>query len=182
MFRPDVPPPPVHPSTDMVLLLRHAMVDGGDRTTLILKGHIAVEQTLYTAASNRLKKPEAILKPHTKFSTKLDLMKALYGEEVDQRLYTLCGKLNKLRNDLAHKLEPQGFDTMIEDFLVLDAPSMPGTKRGDLRIMDHMKVDEILLYKMSAIISDICEVVFAEEIENYEGSIAAWIAALPSTA
>ena len=121
-----MPPPSRHPSIDMVVLLRHALKGGDGRITLILKGHLALEQTLEAAAAKRLKNPHAILGNQTKFATKLSLVKALYGVDLDNSLYTLCNKLNTLRNQLAHDLQAKSVPKLINDILNLADPGMPG--------------------------------------------------------
>ena len=163
----------------MVVLLKHALEGGDGRTTLILKGHLALEQTLEAAAAKRLKNPHAILGNQTKFATKLSLVKALYGVDLDNSLYTLCNKLNTLRNQLAHDLQAKSVPKLINDILNLADPGMPGKGRKELEFLDSDSLDELLYYKIAAVLEGICEVAFAEEIANHNEEMTEWLAKLP---
>ena len=72
--------------------------------------------TLEAAAAKRLGK-------QTKFATKLSLVKMLYGVDLDHSLYTLCNKLNTLRNKLDHDLQAANAPKLTHGILNSAAPA-----------------------------------------------------------
>jgi hypothetical protein len=89
-----------------------------DLQLLILKGHLLIEETLRAIIEERISGHAALgMDDGSKwtFDHKARLAEALcYGEEHDT-LWTGVRKLNRVRNKLAHHVEPAGLSDMIDD-------------------------------------------------------------------
>jgi hypothetical protein len=89
-----------------------------DLQLIILKGHLLLEEQLRAIIEERISGHAALeMDDGTKwtFDHKSRLAEALcYGEEHDN-LWTDVRKLNRLRNKLAHHVEPVGLSDMIDD-------------------------------------------------------------------
>ena len=83
-----------------------------DLDLVVLKGHLLIEEQLHTIIKERMKKPEALNLESSNwgFDHVLSLAEALCGEEVHHDVWQFLRKLNKVRNDLAHKLESKGLE------------------------------------------------------------------------
>jgi hypothetical protein len=97
------------------------MPGGGDMTLVILKGHLLIEEQVALLIENRIPKPEALRRAKLTSEQQLCLAEALVDETTlggnDQWLWPALKKLNKLRNDIAHKLSKSGIGDSIADFV-----------------------------------------------------------------
>ena len=168
-------PPPILPTWSIEAKLHHAF--GSDRTlSTILKGHLVLENAIQTSCEKKLTKPSAILKERgPSFATKVDLLESLFGDEIASEAYLGCRTLNKLRNELAHKLESSAIDRLQAQLLELTLPSMPSVSPENRVAMPPDELTERLFYKIHAIIRDILQVSMAGEIADFEIEMQAWL-------
>jgi hypothetical protein len=97
------------------LIIEHLDSCGDDLTLLTLKGHLIIENLLDSILMRTLDL-EALPEEHRlEFSQKLALVRAVViarEPKPNADLFCAIGKLNKIRNDLAHELKHQ---SQIED-------------------------------------------------------------------
>ena len=93
------------------------MPDADDLTLVILKGHLLVEELLDRILSTIVCSPDVLVDARFTFFQKASLAKALYWGDATDAHWDLLIKLNHLRNDLAHSLEPQKLDGHTQGFL-----------------------------------------------------------------
>jgi len=74
-----------------------------DIIAIILKSHLYIESLIDDIITSNMVKPNRILEK--KFSTKLDIFEAMNLDVPSKVLVEKLRKLNKLRNQLAHKLD-----------------------------------------------------------------------------
>ncbi len=89
-----------------------------DATVILLKGHLLIEAELVDICRRLLKDPEALEAGRVPFAVRLNLVRALAGEDaMPECIYQAFKDLNKIRNELAHKLEPTNFDKALQRLL-----------------------------------------------------------------
>jgi hypothetical protein len=93
---------------------RRHMPRSGDLTLIILKGHLLVEEQLNAFIAAHMQRPEELDSARLSFSQRVALAKALAPSR--SKHFDAVNKLNRLRNDLAHRLESQDRDRLIEEF------------------------------------------------------------------
>ena len=110
-------PEEIIPDSMIYRFLEHLPV-GGDPVLILLKGHLLIEELLRELINIHLADPQAIEEAELTFHHCLCLAKA-FGAEIrsDYWIWQAIKKLNKLRNQLAHNLEPKGFDDRLENFV-----------------------------------------------------------------
>ncbi|MGT2442206.1 hypothetical protein ACU4I5_05775 [Ensifer adhaerens] len=82
----------------------HLMPHGRDLTLVILKGHLLIEEQVRHLVRAQLKKPEALDDAQLDCHQAICLAEALCPQSDD--LWKSVRKLNKIRNDIAHKVIP----------------------------------------------------------------------------
>lgn len=108
----------------------------GDATLSILKGHLLLEEYVRELIDRKMKNPEALRESRLEFDQCLSLARALTGDEFPDWIWKALKKLNKLRNDLAHNLEPKGFEDRVKDFISFVGGNLDGT--GGERVAEFM--------------------------------------------
>lgn len=108
-----------------------------DPILCILKGHLLIEEQLFELIKLKSIKPDALKDSKLTFYQKLCIVEALYRTSKTKWYYNATKKLNKLRNDLSHALEPKGFDKRLRSFLDevennMNADLVPEEKRSIL--------------------------------------------------
>jgi hypothetical protein len=88
-----------------------------DPGLLVLKSHLLIELFLNSFIEKSLPYPQAVFEARLSFWQTLHLVKALHPKNDYEWLWDLIARLNRLRNELAHNIEPENFDTKIQDFL-----------------------------------------------------------------
>ncbi|WP_242101422.1 hypothetical protein [Lysobacter sp. M2-1] len=76
-----------------------------DLTLVALKGHLLIEELLDEIIWAHCKSPESLQDVEIRFPAKIKLVLALTGTHELSMIWSLCEKLNSLRNSLAHKIE-----------------------------------------------------------------------------
>ncbi|MGA8134050.1 MAG: hypothetical protein WCA48_07840 [Pseudomonas gingeri] len=81
-----------------------------DDITLILKCHLLLEEMLRDFCSEMVPQPGFLKDSRLSFAQILDLSRALYPTAINiggmAELWTLCEKINRIRNMMAHALDP----------------------------------------------------------------------------
>jgi hypothetical protein len=86
-----------------------------DTTLVVLKGHLIIEAELIDICGRLLKRTRTRKNLH--FSYRLKLVRALAGDNaMPEACWRAIEDLNSLRNKMAHRLEPKGFDIAVEQF------------------------------------------------------------------
>ena len=99
-------------------LLQH-LPGTNDNKHMLLKGHLLIEEQLKIVCSERVRRPKALNFSDPKWTAfqVISLAEALCGDDADEKLWNGLRKLNKLRNEVAHNLEPKGLSDKIADFI-----------------------------------------------------------------
>lgn len=81
-----------------------------DDITLILKCHLMLEEMLRDFCSEMVPRPQFMKDSRFTFAQILDLARALYPVDIKlgkmDDMWALCEKLNRIRNMMAHALDP----------------------------------------------------------------------------
>ena len=86
-----------------------------DLSLIVLKGHLLIEEILQEIINQHLKEPDALSDARLTFFHRLRLVQALTGKTA--RVWKSVEKLNQIRNQLAHKLEPSDLESRIDEFI-----------------------------------------------------------------
>jgi uncharacterized protein YutE (UPF0331/DUF86 family) len=89
-----------------------------DTTLLVLKGHLIIEAELIDICGRLLKNPGALEAENVRFSVRLNLVRALLGSDhgMPEAFWHAIEDLNRIRNKLAHNLEPKGLEDSLRQF------------------------------------------------------------------
>jgi uncharacterized protein YutE (UPF0331/DUF86 family) len=88
-----------------------------DLTLIILKGHLLVEAALVDICARLLANPAALEEENVRFSTRLNLVQALLDDDIlPENIWHALRHLNRIRNALAHNLEPKNIEAMLCQF------------------------------------------------------------------
>lgn len=75
-------------------------------TTLILKGHLLVEEALYAAVQDKFPSPQFFMDANLRFAQLLAIAKGFFFDNEHAPVWDAIQALNSIRNRLAHRLEP----------------------------------------------------------------------------
>ena len=117
----EIPAMQKHQAEAIAKLMEHFPVHA-DMTLQVLKGHLLIEETLREIFQHLLKSPSALAgEKGTSFTCHqiICLVEALAPKPRDEMkwVWSAAKQLNNLRNDMAHKLNPQGLESKIQSFL-----------------------------------------------------------------
>ena len=97
--------------------LKH-MPRSDDITLVTLKGHLLVEEQINMVLSMRLRDPKELFSARLNFSQRLAVLRAVSGPAATlSHRFSAYGKLNQLRNKLAHNLDPAELEALATEFL-----------------------------------------------------------------
>jgi hypothetical protein len=102
---------------DLNRFISHLPLDSTDNVTVVLKGHLLVEELLKEYVSLQFKKPEMLKDARLTFHQILCIARASSNDASSEKLWLSIEKLNGLRNKLAHSLEPKDLEIKIEEFV-----------------------------------------------------------------
>ena len=91
----------------------------GDLSLIILKGHLLIEELLFALVSSAAKDPAAIKSANLSYYGLASVAKALFYESRVGPVWDAMFELNKLRNTLAHNLEPPDLNEKLKRFGVV---------------------------------------------------------------
>jgi hypothetical protein len=97
-----------------------------NRTLIILKGHLLMEELINEFLGEVLPNPDAVDLAKLNFATRLHLLEALLPKGSFSDIFDAAEKLNTLRNKLAHHLEHPQIENFTENFLrTFESPDVP---------------------------------------------------------
>ena len=93
-----------------------------DLVSLVLRGHLVVEELLFAAVSAHCQETEHLKIARLRFPQLVALLRALEKiSAVPSNYWTALSELNSLRNALAHNLEPQDLASRVARFVAVIA-------------------------------------------------------------
>jgi hypothetical protein len=106
--------------------LRHMPNRDSDLTLVVLKGQLLIEQKIREFISERMLAPVALNDARLSAYQATCLGEALtLPNEEPRRLWSVLRKLNKLRNKLAHNLDPLGINERVEEIVAEYSAAWP---------------------------------------------------------
>src|SRR6476646_6881578 len=90
---------------------------GTDRALVVLKAHLLIEEQVRLIVSERLKNPRALRDAQLDCHQCICLAQSLFPADHQPWLWVSLKKLNKIRNDIAHNVEPAGLQDRMDDFV-----------------------------------------------------------------
>lgn len=107
------------PGEGLLRLALYLLPVGDDLTLLVLKGHLLIEEQLNERLKEVARKPDALNKVRLSFSALIQICRALfYGQNrAEEWFWSALVKLNRIRNDLAHRLETPKLIAELEEML-----------------------------------------------------------------
>jgi hypothetical protein len=87
-----------------------------DPTLLVLKGHLLIEELLNKLIDQHLTKPSALTDARLETHQRICLAEALFHDRAHAWVWSALKKLNTIRNQLAHNLEPSGLNDRLLAF------------------------------------------------------------------
>lgn len=93
---------------------------GGDKTLIILKGHLLIEEVLTELLQECLKIGNPLdirVGEKTNINSKLNLCWSLAKDYPILPVWTQIKKLNGIRNKMSHTVSPNGIDDLIDQFV-----------------------------------------------------------------
>ena len=121
---------------------------GHDLASVILKGHLLVEEQVRQIIDERVKKPDALKDARLECYQAICIAESFFSEK-EEYIWNAFKKLNKIRNELAHKTEPVGVDNRIDDFV-------KSVSWGSY-VDDRQERIELALMKLFVAVSDLVE-------------------------
>ncbi len=122
-----------NPSDQLKRLTAYFKPSESDPTYLVLKAHLLVEEVLYEFIQSQSHQPKYIEDARLSFAQCISLAKAFHRFSCpDWWAWSALSKLNKLRNLLAHNLEPTNTKEKIVDFTIYVAESIGVTKESEI--------------------------------------------------
>jgi hypothetical protein len=100
---------------------------GKEDDLLILKGHLLIERLIERFHEQNLARPTRLANARLTFAQKLAVASALRFDPGDDWLWEAVAGLNRLRNELTHRLPSPRFDELRQQFisLVESSPELP---------------------------------------------------------
>lgn len=104
----------------------HLPLQTTDRTLVVLKGHLLIEEMLREFVSKHFHDPQQLTDARLTFHQCLCLARAIETDQLREKLWRTVERLNTLRNKLAHSLEPKELDKYVKEFLEMQSDFDPG--------------------------------------------------------
>ena len=119
--------------TETTVRLATTLSASDSLVSLVLKGHLLIEEQLYTLLCNTVRDQRSLEEGNLRFSHLFTFAKSLYFTRDGGWLWEAVARLNSLRNALAHNLEPPQLTQKIEAFLAVveESPIYPRAARTD---------------------------------------------------
>lgn len=116
-----------HDERNQLLLDLLPKVD--DITLITLKGHLLVEEALYSIVVSHCNFPKYIGEARLSFYQLSHLAKALIALPIHDSVFPAIHRLNKLRNELAHNVSSQKEEMLVNELVSL-CGNLKATERG----------------------------------------------------
>lgn len=132
---------------------------GKDHELVLLKGHLLMEEQVRHLIALRVKNPALVKEARLDCYQAICLAQSFFDPEFQPWLWQALKKLNKLRNDVAHNIEPTGVKDRMLHFST-EYPFSFGNAE------DSSVSFEISLWGMFTALADIVENTSGVESEN----------------
>ena len=123
---------------------------GKDRRLVVLQAHLLIEEQLRQLVSERARNARAIEEADLDFYQCTCVAQSFFPLDHLPWLWVGVKKLNKVRNDIAHRLEPKGLQDRMDDF-VNSVPS------GFNAFDDEISRFELTLWSLFTAVSELVE-------------------------
>ncbi len=123
---------------------------GKDIDLVLLKGHILIEEQVRLLIDRRLRNRAALSDARLECHQCICLAESFYPANHEPWLWKALKKLNKMRNDIAHQIEPSGLQDRIDAFVA----SVPSGLDG---IEDKNGRFEITLWSLFDAVSELID-------------------------
>jgi hypothetical protein len=117
---------------DIELLAKHLPLKSEDRTLIVLKGHLLVENLLTEFIVSKVPDPSHLEAGQFRFPQRVALAQMFAPKGSNDWVWDALRKLNSLRNTLAHRLEAENAEHKLNEFLKSVPPSTPSPAFGPL--------------------------------------------------
>jgi hypothetical protein len=108
-----------------------------------IKGHLLIEERLSQILDVAIGKPEVLSKARLTFVQKLRLVQAMSFLDPDDDMWETALVLNRLRNEMAHRLDSPKIDTIMKDiYRLMQLSPSPGDSPQKL---DAIKMESLAL-------------------------------------
>ncbi|MGA9998093.1 MAG: hypothetical protein WBP93_21950 [Pyrinomonadaceae bacterium] len=122
----------------MNYFLQHMPYGESDLTLIVLKGHLLIEQKIREFIRERMLTPTALDMARLNAHQAICLAEALtLPNEEPKNLWSVIRKVNSLRNQLAHKLEPQDIERRVKE-IESDYSTFGAIQSGFAGILGHL--------------------------------------------
>ena len=104
-----------------------------DQSLVLLKVHLLVEEQIRAFVDERMHRPVALYAARLTFHQIACLAEALCTDDIHLNVWSAVKKLNQMRNDIAHKLEPKSVEGQLREFCILiGVPARTEAKGNEL--------------------------------------------------
>ena len=105
-------------------LLQHLPKDN-DLSLLVLKGHLLMEERLFDLLERSVRNPEYVKRANLRTGQLIAVVAGLHWSPDRAWVWHMAWGLNKLRNELSHRLESKDLTRLIDEFLKPVADRVP---------------------------------------------------------
>lgn len=130
---------------------------GKDQDLVLLKAHLLIEEQVRKLIEERVKNPDALIEARINCHQAICIAQSLFSADFQPWLWPAMKKLNRIRNEIAHKTQPK-LDNQIKDFVA----SFPSESSSELFEADGF---ELTLWSMFVAVSDLVEAPSAQIIQ-----------------
>jgi hypothetical protein len=147
---------------------------GKDPEFVLLKGHILIEEQIYTLINRRLRNPDALREANAALDSiqAIRLAQSFFPPGHQIQLWDAILKLNKMRNDIAHNLLPrQSLNDRISDWVRSFPSGFNEIPDADLRF-------EVSLWSLFDAVSELVDTPSAELLHIPPNTAGPWTASI----
>lgn len=99
---------------------------------LLLRGHLLIEVLLRRFLESRAKDRSAIDDARLSFNQVLCLVRSRFKKGTATKLWSYIGEINRIRNTLAHRLDPSDFNSQWRAFVRRFQRDFPNSERHEI--------------------------------------------------
>jgi hypothetical protein len=126
------------------------MPETDDHALIVLKGHLLVEKALFDLIHWALPHPQYLDHIRLGFQTLTHVVRAAVPHRSDDVCWELILKLNSIRNDFAHNLEPPKLQNHLAELFKIDeqiqpSPGMPLDKKSERSLDDAQRLRHVVI-------------------------------------
>lgn len=123
-----------------------------DKSLIALKGHLLVETVLREYIYARVPHPDRLRSKQIQFSTLVDFASSLEDSNEIQWVWKALKKINQIRNQLAHNLSPEKFESLERDLVSY-------VEENDGRFSIETEIGELVYDKLALVIFQVFDVI-----------------------